>query len=526
MYTGEHIKLGELKSGKYDVDHIHPRNMKTDNSIRNNKVLCSKSANEKEKGPDYPLPESFRKQMPFWKMLKECGAMSDEKFARLARTTELTRDEKIEFINRQLVETRQIVKAVITILKLIYPRVDVIGVRAQNVSEFRREFEIYKSRQFNELHHAEDAYILTVVGNVMNEYFRRRALLEGGKYSVKIKTIFGESPRTEDGKTIWNGEETLDIIRDVIRKDNACITTYPYLKTGKLFDTTAEKKSPDLTRLKKELPSEKYGGYNSSTAVGFMLVKYRRTAKDKYDIAFIPIEQMFYKKFISDRTFADEYLKRQIGVIESGDIDDISLPVGNRLIKIDTILLLDRCLPVAIKGKGSRGKVVRISCMAPFRASAEWTDYVSILESFVKKHSGNSKLKYDAKNDKVDAEKNLKLYDLCIDKLKNSIYRKRPNAPVEQMIAGREKFMSLDMVKQCRTLLNVIRFFGRDAGGEDLSELFTNEEDKKKQGANIGATDLSAKLSVWKKDYSDVRIVDISAAGMTGRMSENLLSMF
>ena len=109
-----------------------------------------------------------------WKYLYEIGAISENKFKRLIRSTPFTDDEKMGFINRQYVETTQATKAVATIIGEKYPDTEIVYCKARLVSDFRHAFEIYKSRNYNDFHHAVDAYLNVVAGNVYNMRFTRK----------------------------------------------------------------------------------------------------------------------------------------------------------------------------------------------------------------------------------------------------------------------------------------------------------------------------------------------------------------
>lgn len=121
MYSGRPIEFAEIKDNtRYDIDHIFPRSKIKDDSF-DNTVLVEAKLN-RDKTDIYPISEDIRKKMtPFWKHLKDIGAISQKKFERLVRHTPLTEDELAEFINRQLVETRQSTKAVAEMLGEIYP---------------------------------------------------------------------------------------------------------------------------------------------------------------------------------------------------------------------------------------------------------------------------------------------------------------------------------------------------------------------------------------------------------------------
>ena len=166
MYSGETIDLSKLAGETYNVDHIYPQSKVKDDSIVNNKVLVRSEINGSKKD-DYPIAADIRRKMGAqWKLLRELGLINEEKYRRLTRDTPFDENEEWGFINRQLVETRQSTKAVTTLLSEKYPETEIVYVKAGMVSEFRQEFDMLKCRSVNDLHHAKDAYLNIVVGNV------------------------------------------------------------------------------------------------------------------------------------------------------------------------------------------------------------------------------------------------------------------------------------------------------------------------------------------------------------------------
>ena len=95
----------------------------------------------------------------------------------MTRNDELSDDELNQFINRQIVSTNQSVKAVTTLLQQLYPKTEIVFVKAENVSDFRRDFGFIKVRSVNHHHHAKDAYLNIVVGNVYHEKFTKDFLV-------------------------------------------------------------------------------------------------------------------------------------------------------------------------------------------------------------------------------------------------------------------------------------------------------------------------------------------------------------
>ena len=117
LYSGETLNIEDIENQSlYEIDHIIPRTLIKDDSI-DNKALVKRECNQ-NKSANYVLPREYRNinQKKWWKHLKDNGLMSAKKFHNLIR--EKYSDEDINgFINRQLVETRQITKHVANILK-------------------------------------------------------------------------------------------------------------------------------------------------------------------------------------------------------------------------------------------------------------------------------------------------------------------------------------------------------------------------------------------------------------------------
>ncbi|MBO6213912.1 MAG: type II CRISPR RNA-guided endonuclease Cas9, partial [Lachnospiraceae bacterium] len=168
MYSNEEIDIDRLMDDNlYDIDHIYPRNFVKDDSIENNLVLVKKSINNNKQN-DFPLNKDIQDRcIGLWKDLLSKRMISKEKYDRLTRNTEFTLDEKVGFVQRQLVETGQGTKAITEILKMALPDTsDIVFSKAGVVSQFRQDFDICKCRELNDFHHAQDAYLNIVVGNV------------------------------------------------------------------------------------------------------------------------------------------------------------------------------------------------------------------------------------------------------------------------------------------------------------------------------------------------------------------------
>lgn len=514
MYTNRSISLESVISGdgEYNIEHIYPRSFVKDDSVVNNKILVDSKANG-AKEDIYPIDPTIQRNMSeTWRQAHKIGLISDEKYKRLIRTTPFTEDEKYEFINRQLVETRQSTKAVAALLKELYPATEIVCVKAGLVADFRKQFDLTKSRTVNDLHHAKDAYLNIVAGNVWHCKFSRQFWRADAKNNAKVEVVFTR-PVICNGKTVWNGASDKDRVVKIARKNTAHITKYAFCRKGGFFDQMPVSAAKDLIPLKKGRPTEIYGGYNKSTASFFVLAKYKIAKKQ--DIMVMPVELLYADKFVNDDDFALEYAKRTIADITGKNVENAEFLLNKRIIKVNTVLSLNG-FRVCITGKSGGGRQIGVSSLTPFKTSPENEMYVKRLESFENKRKKNGNIVFNEKYDAVSSEKNAALYDCYIDKLQGVPYKYRPNNPYDPLVKCREKFMALSPEKQVGVLLSIQGLFGR-AVKADLTDIGGVK--------GAGEAKLSSSLSNWKKNYTDVRIVDQSASGLYEKVSENLLDL-
>lgn len=515
LYTGKSIDIEKLGSGAYNIEHIYPQSVVKDDSILNNEILVDSEANG-QKSDTYPVSADIQSaRMSLWLLLKKNDLMSDEKFRRLTRTTPFSADERMGFISRQLTETSQAAKAIAEILKEKYPEAEIVYCKAGLVSEFRNEFDIWKSRLYNDLHHAVDAYLNAVTGNVYNMRFTKRWFDPSVQYSVKAKTLFTNTVKC-GGETVWNGESDLNKVKK-IAVDHRTInfTKFAYIKKGGFFDQMPVAAAPGLKERKKGMPTEVYGGYNKPGVAFFIPVKYVRSKKS--EILITSVEVMFAGKVLADEAYALDYLKERVEKITGKPADSVSLPMGLRPWKVNTMLSLDG-FRVCIAGSSNAGKGIIPQPFMPFITDPKWIRYLKKIEAFVEKISKNENYVYKEIFDHVSPAENLELYDLYVGKLRGSVYAKRMNNPVDTLIAGREKFAALEIKEQCRAIANIHQVFGRISGGCDLTAI----GGKGKAAATVS---FSSAVSNWKKNYSDVRLLDVSPSGLWEKRSGNLLDL-
>lgn len=515
MYSGKPIDLTQIKTTKkYDIDHIWPQSMVKDDSLLNNRVLVLSEINGDKKDV-YPIDESIRSKMhSYWKMLLDKNLITKEKYSRLTRPTPFTESEKLGFINRQLVETRQSMKAVTQLLNNMYPDSEIVYVKAKLAADFKQDFKLApKSRIINDLHHAKDAYLNVVAGNVYNERFTKKWFNVNEKYSMKTKVLFGHDVKIGD-RLIWDSKKDLQTVKNTYEKNNIHLTRYAYCQKGGLFDQMPVKKGQGQIQLKKGMDIDRYGGYNKATASFFIIARYLRGGKK--EVSFVPVELMVSEKFLNDDNFAIEYITNVLTGMNTKKIENVELPLGKRVIKIKTVLLLDG-YKVWVNGKASGGTRVMLTSAESLRMPKEYVEYLKKMENYSEKKKSNRNFMHDSENDGLSEEKNILLYDKLLEKLDENHFKKMPGNQCETMKSGRVKFIELDFDVQISTLLNCIDLLksGR-TGGCDLKNIGGKSAS--------GVVYISANLSACK--YNDVHIIDISPAGLHENISCNLMELF
>jgi CRISPR-associated endonuclease Csn1 len=514
-YTGKSIDIEHISDNVYDIDHIYPQSKVKDDSVLNNKVLVLSEENGK-KGDKYPIDKNVQKKMAgWWKLLLENELITEEKYKRLTRITPFDENEEWGFINRQLVETRQSTKALALLLKERYCESEIVYVKAGMVSEFRQEFDMLKCRSVNDYHHAKDAYLNIVVGNVYSEQFTHKWFMANRQnYNLKVSTLFSRKV-TVGERLIWDGSKSIAGVKNIIHNKNAIhVTRYAFCRKGGFFDQNPVKAAENLISIKKGLLTEKYGGYNRTTASFFVLAKCN--IEKKSEVMLVPVELLEAKAFLENEKYALQYTKKTISKITGKSVDSVEFPLGTRQIKINTVFDFDG-MRMSIAGKSNGGKSIVFSLVMPLIIGYKWEKYVKHLEKFIEKLNENAGMKYNEAFDKISASKNVELYDLLTEKMGNKPYMCRPANPVEILKKGRDKFIATDVYKQSKCLMQILIVFNKISGGCDLNLIGGS--------GNAAATILSSFLNNWKKKFSNVCIIDQKASGLYESRSKNLIDL-
>lgn len=483
MYTGKPIDINRLfDRNVYDIDHIYPQSLTGDDSL-DNRVLVEKTVNAK-KGDTYPLSsaldgcyisgqqiriQDIQKEMrPFWHMLLEKELISKEKYNRLSRTIPLSDAEKAAFIGRQLVETRQSTKACAELLSKAYPQTRIVYTKAGNASRFHQYGGFIKVRDMNDYHHAKDAYLNIVVGNVFDTRFTSNPLhfLKGNHqaYSLNTEALYGHkvsrngvdawipAEKDEKGQVIEGHEGTMGTVRKWMRKNNILFTRMPLEGKGGLFDQNIMKKGKGQVPLKGDSPISdigKYGGYNKASIAYMMLVQAEEKGKPVYLLESIP--NYVKNKLISDKERQAYCVRTWTAQGNKYRHPQILIPK----IRIQSLFEIDG-FKAHISGKTDDRFVMRNAqelCMDNALAGALKNVLKFIHRKTVQKDAVITE--YDGVSD----DNTLALYDFFVDKLSSSIYGKKFATQADFLRQSKDKFMNLPLEERCEVLGSILHLF-------------------------------------------------------------------
>ena len=513
-YTGKAIDLNKLYDGRtYNREHIYPQSFVKDDSILNNKVLVESEING-AKSNIFPVPADIRDKMtPIWKTWLNYGLITQEKYNRLIRHRPFTDDEKWNFINRQIVETRQSTKAIAALLQEKYKDTKIVYVKAGLVSDFRQEFGIIKCRSVNNLHHAKDAYLNIVVGNVYNSKFTERWFNVKEEYTVNTKKIFSHSVKCGDD-IVWQGTTDIAKVKATAAKNCIHVTRFAYCRKGELFDQQPLKASAGLVPLKSGRDPSKYGGYRKPTASFFSLVKF--TTDRKTDVMIMPVELAYADRYLTDEEFAKQYAMETISQIWGHPVKEVNIINEGKRIKANSCIEING-LKFGLNGKSGGGKQLSITFISQLSISSEYEKYIKYLEAYKNKKVANKSIKLDAEHDHITCEDNIRLFDALTEKMRNRPYLNCPGNQVAALEKGRVKFIELSPDNQIPILLDIVGWFSSSSAKMNLSDIDGSSQ--------AGAKMISSSMNANAANYESIKLVNVSASGLFESRSKNLFEL-
>lgn len=405
--------------------------------------------------------------------------MNDEKYNRLISTEKLTDEQLAGFISRQLVETAQGAKGIAELLKsMLNSDTEIVYVKARNVSDFRRDYELVKSRLVNEHHHAKDAYLNIVVGNVYYTKFTRNPLNfiknEGRRnnkeYGYNLYKMYVNDV-VRNGEVAWIAPKaqdpgTIRRVKEVMCKNTPMITRQTFEQKGELFDlqpvSKYKAKKENYVPIKasdvKMQDVEKYGGYTSLNPAYFIFIEHGPEKRRKKCFEVI---HSYYAPQITDRNDMVEFLEKNGYKNPRIIVDKIK---KNALIKYNGYFLY-------IVGMDYR-KNVEFSNATAMCLKNTYVQYIHKLEKANEEIVLCEKKKTSPRlHEDITFENNLKLYKELTDKHLNAIYKKHPRSIGEDIKKGESSFKLLSLEQQIKILCDIVQYTSFQKGTFSLAAI-------------------------------------------------------
>lgn len=302
MYSGKAIEINLIADNTYcQIDHVLPQSYIKDDSFENTVLVLSEE--NQRKGDSLLLDADIRRKMAgLWHELHRVKLIGDKKYKNLTRS--VVTDRQMEgFINRQLVETSQIVKFVRMLLKSQYPDTEICSIKASLSHEIREKYNLPKIREVNDYHHAHDAFLACEMGRFLSIRYEeaftnpvgltklmRKFVKKESEEAQKQHRIPGTTPffvasfskpgfNLETGEVIkdeWNPIEEVEKIKRTFDFKDCFISRMPEMTSGTFWDETVyspKGKVKTLIETKKNLSVEKYGGYSGENSAFFFIYK-------------------------------------------------------------------------------------------------------------------------------------------------------------------------------------------------------------------------------------------------------------
>lgn len=581
MYTLEPItNLDEIGTNKaYDIDHIYPQSVLKDDSI-SNRVLTKSTINRDFKKNKFLSDPDCGLKLPkeafsFYKFLFDNNLISRTKYNRLTEK-EINFNSLESFINRQKVATDQSTKAIIELLKFLetnkYCERDnemsrdearkeaekhIIYSKAGIVSDFRKKYQIYKSRIANNYHHAHDAYLNAVLGKTLKDYYDdkkiylfgdelKKRIQKYGEYTINPDNILSKRVReSKDHRIIWGGMKEIDFIKNNIQNNfDIRETMYTYYGNTLIGEETVEgKKGKGKETIKSLTPNgnrmdlKKYGGYKQASYPFFYLIE-----KNNGEAMICPINS-FYKddskidEFIEENFFTEKEIMKSKG-------SNKPLFTKRLKLKINTVILSPKddtqhLRKMYITGSNHFNKDLRIKNGFDRNFQKEDMQTIHMITKFIKVYESNdcfencnprilfgvnekssAYIQLKKAEDCLLTDEDLKhLYNSIIEMWNKSIYSNHTTKNLIEKISHKYDHCFASEVLSKEQFINIIYLLN-----EMLKYLKTNDsstlnlktnylrkgnknDEKKEKGEDCGGLSLSINLS------KGMRIVSYSITG-------------
>jgi CRISPR-associated endonuclease Csn1 len=307
----------------------------------------------------------------------------------------------------------------------------------------------------NDFHHAHDAYLNIVVGNVYYVKFTKNPInFIRNEYARDAKTFNYNLSKMFDwdvarGEEIaWKaqteeGAGTIVTVKKMLAKNTPLLTRFSFEGHGAIANATlygaSKAKKDGYIPLKSSdermLDVTKYGGFTSTSAAYFFLVEHEVKGKKVRTLETVSVYEK--DKIAQEPEALQRYCEQTLGLIHPS--------VRISRIKIQSLIKING-YEVHISKKS--GKQIGVRNAVSMCLRQNWMDYIHLLEKYREKQD---------LDEKITATENIRLYDILTEKHTKAIYQKRLNPIGKKLIDAREKFEQLTVEKQSLVLLQILQ---------------------------------------------------------------------
>ena len=309
----------------------------------------------------------------------------------------------------------------------------------------------------NDYHHAKDAYLNIVVGDVYDAKFTSNPIAwmkKNYKSNYSINRVF-DYDVYRGTELVWKAidkdakkQGSIEIVRKTMLQNNILYTEYTYCEKGKLFDETiAKKNSGSSIPLKKGLDPQKYGGYKSAQTAYFALVEFDgKKGQRVKQILEIPI--YIANRIPQDKNILMEYFE---------DIKGLkNVKILREKIKKNALISVDG-FPMRIRG--AEEKNLKFKSNVQLIVDSNMEEVVRKIEKFLKKDFNSEAIgNFDGFTD----EDCLTLYETLVNKLTSTIYQKRPANQGRKLQENRNTFKALALSDKAKIIDEIVKMLRCD----------------------------------------------------------------
>ena len=389
--------------------------------------------------------------------------------------------------------------------KKTFPQADIVYVKAPNVSAFRQKYKLLKCRNVNDFHHAQDAYLNIVVGNVYHVKFTKNPhnfIREYKKAPEKnpyhMDKIFNY-PVVRNDEVAWQtkNDESITMVKSMMKKNTPLVTRRNFEVHGALENKLGIKSA----QLAKKANGVGYIGVKTSDARLQNVCRYGGVTDIK-GAYFCLVEHTQKKKRIRTIEPVPLYLKHQLDTnekLEKYFAETYGYENPNVRIEKIKVYSLIKVNGFYMYLTGRTGAQLAVCNAVQMILPWKWMLYV---KEMTKAIGAEFTDEYMEKTGTISKSKNRQLYDLLCEKHLNCIYKLRPNPVGENLIIGKDKFNKLSILEQIYVLLQILQ----------LSQLIN-------QGANLELIGLAKKAGTTKiskniSNCNEFKLINQSITGL------------